>query len=112
MMTNKDAALSYIDSFCHSDMAGLSELLADDLQFNGSLFQFHSRDEYLASLRENPPDESEYTILSITAESDSVAVFYLYEKPGQTPKLAQLFRFRGHKISHIDLVFDTRGFHA
>lgn len=110
-MTNREVALRYLDAFCAADLAGLQAVLTEDVQFAGSLFQFHNRDDYLACLQHDPPEPGRYTLLSVTEAADSVAIFYLYETPGRTLKPAQLFRFRDQRICRIDLIFDTRDFH-
>jgi len=80
-MTNREIALEYIRHFCAGDIEGLEPLLASNLTFTGTFHSFGSANEYLASLRNDPPGKCQYSILSVTENSDSVAVFYEYEKP-------------------------------
>ena len=82
----------------------------DDLQFNGPLYQFSSRDTYLDSLRDDPLEKCSHQVLSITENDDSVSVYYNYEKSERVITIAQLFRFKNGKISELLLVFDGRVF--
>jgi len=106
-MENRDIALDYIQCFCSADMQGLEKLLASDLKFVGPFHTYSSSAQYLADLRNDPPEHSSYNILSITESPESVAVFYEYIKPTQTMLIAQLFKFENQKIKEIMLVFDS-----
>jgi len=109
-MTHRDLALAYLRAFCAADIDALRPLLAEDLRFSGPLHRFASRAEYLEGLAADPPQASGYEILGMTEADDSVAVFWEYRKPGKPMTIAQLFKFRGGKISDILLVFDTGGY--
>ena len=109
-MTNQDVALTYLKCFCAGDMDGLGSLLAVDLSFKGPFHAYGSSAEYLHSLRSDPPERCPYKILSVTENTDSVAVFYEYRKPDQVMQIAQLFRIADQKIKDVLLVFDGRGF--
>lgn len=109
-MNNKDIALEYLRCFCTGDIKGMEPLLAPELHFAGTFHTFASAGEYLASLRNDPPEKSDYKILSVTENENSVAVFYEYQKPKQAITIAQLFKIRQQKIYEILLVFDGRSF--
>lgn len=109
-MNNREIAMEFLRRFCAGDVDGLDSLLATALQFNGPFHQFHSSEAYLVSLKNNPPKKCSYRVLSVTECSDSVSIFYNYEKSDRTITIAQLFRFENQKISEILLVFDGRGF--
>ena len=107
-MNNRDIALEFLSRFCAGDVDGLSPLLAEDLQLNGPLFHFDSREDYLDSLKDGPPEKCGYRIISVTENQESVSIYYDYEKRAATITIAQLFRFRDHKITELLLVFDAR----
>lgn len=107
-MTNRETALEYLRYFCAGDIDGLSRLFTADLILDGPFHQFSSAEDYLQSLRNTPPETSNYKLLSITDSDDEVALFYDYIKPHQRVRIAQCFRFRRQQISEILLIFDTR----
>jgi hypothetical protein len=107
-MNNQEIALEYLRCFCVGDVTGLEPLLAPDLIFRGTFHSFGSAEEYLASLRSDPPEKCQYKIMSITENPDSVALFYEYQKPGGVMKIAQLFKMSRDQISEILLVLDGR----
>lgn len=108
MMTKREIAERYLQCFCGSDIEGLVPLLAHDLQFTGPFHSFNSAEDYLESLKRDPPEHCDYKILSATENEESVALFYEYRKPKQIMSIAQLFRIETQKIQEILLVFDRR----
>jgi len=108
MRGNRDIALAYVRYFCAGDVDGLTDLLAPDLDFSGTLYRFQSRKDYLASLRRDPAAECGYRIHSVTEDADHAAVFYDYEKPDGAITVAQLFRIERQLIRKILVVFDGR----
>ena len=109
-MTNREIALAYLQHFCTGDIDKLAPLLAPDLDFRGPLHASHLANDYLASLRNDPPESCDHNILSITENSDEVAVFYEYKKPDRTVPIVQLFTVKKVKIAKILLMFDSSGF--
>jgi len=107
-MTNRDIALEFLRCFCAGNVAGLAPLLASNLRLRGPLYRFDSRDSYLDSLKNDPPERCTYQVLSVTESEDSVSIYYDYEKRDRTLTIAQLFRFENQRISNILLVFDGR----
>ena len=55
-MNNREIAFEFLRSYCGGDVNGLVLLLAADLRFNGPFYSFTSRDTYLSSFRNNPPE--------------------------------------------------------
>lgn len=109
-MTNPEIAKEYLRCFCEGDIVGLEPLLAPDLHFIETFHAFHSREEYIESLRNNPPEKCECKVLSVTENENFVAIFYKYPKPVRVIFIAQLFKFKNHKIQKVLLVFDGSGF--
>ena len=109
-MNNGETAMEFLRCFGAGDVNGLEPLLAEDLQFNGPFYSFTSRDAYLDSLKNDPPEKCSNRVLSVTEGDDSVSVYYDYEKSDRVMTIAQLFRFKDGKISELLLVFDGRGF--
>jgi len=107
-MNNRDTALEFLRCFCAVDLAGLAPLLAEDLRLRGPLYSFDSRNSYLDSLKNDPPEKCTYQVLSVTEGKDCVSIYYDYEKHDRTLTIAQLFRFENQKISEMLLVFDCR----
>lgn len=106
-MTKRDIALKYIKYFCAGDIDGLAPLLAADLRFTGPFHRYTSAAGYLGGLRRDPPEKCGYRILSLTENEDAVAVFYDYEKPESTVRIAQLFKIKDLRITEIMLIFDS-----
>ena len=111
-MNKKDAAIEFIRCFCAADLQGMEDLLAPELKFTGPLFTFDSRQAYLESLQNDPPEQASYRLLSVTDNDDEVAIFYEYDKALDSMTLAQLFRFQGEQISEILLLFDVGKFNS
>jgi len=83
-------------------------LLAPDLSFRGTFHSFETAEEYIASLRSDPPEICQFSAMNIIDDSDSVALFYEYQKCGLVIQIAQLFRTSYQQINEILLVFDGR----
>ncbi len=63
-MTNREVVNLYLERFCAGDVDGLQPLFAADLQFDGTFHQYHSKSEYMESLRKDPPEKNTYKVLS------------------------------------------------
>ena len=79
-MSNREVAMEFLRCFCAGDVDGLASLLAEDFQSNGPFYNFSSAEEYLDSLRNDPPEQCGYRVLSLTEGGDSVSIYYDYEK--------------------------------
>ena len=108
-MDRVEIAKEFIKRFCRGDVEGLEELLHEALRFQGPLFRFNSRSDYLESLRRDPPKKSQFRVLSVTENEEEVSIYYEYGKENGFLTIAQLFRFENDKISEILLVFDSKG---
>ena len=107
-MSNRERALEFVKRFAAGDVAGLEPLLSEDLRLAGPFLQVDSRTAYLEVLGRDPPEPCGVRLLSVTENSDTVAVFYEYEKRDGTLTIAQLFGFSNQRITEIRLVFDGR----
>ncbi len=105
-MTNRERAMEFVASFCAGDVGAIEQLLAEDLVFRGPLVQSDTREEYIKTLRADPPVVVSYTVLSITDNDSEVVVFYEYKKPEEVLTIAQLFQFtEQQRIKKSILVF-------
>ena len=110
MMDNGQIAIRFLECFCSGDIQGLATFLADDFQLTGPLYKFGSKDAYLESLADGPPEKCEFRMLNIMEAGENVSIYYDYEKRDGAITIAQLFWFRNHQISEMLIVFDTNGF--
>lgn len=106
-----DLALKYMNIFYSStDITALRPLLADNLVFEGPLFQFDSAEAYLDSLKGDDRAGLSYELIQSFAQESSACVIYQFSKPGISVPMAQLFEIEEEKISKIVLIFDTGPF--
>lgn len=106
---NKAIAIQFVEYFCEGNIDQLALLLSSEFYFHGPLCQFNNANAYIEALRQDPPENSECLIKSITENESQVAIFYDYLKHGEALPIAQLFEFDAqHKIKQIQLVFDAR----
>jgi hypothetical protein len=105
-MSIREHALEFVRRFAAGDIDGLAALLTADLRLTGPNLQVTSSAAYLQALRRDPPAPGRATVLSVTDDDDTVAVFWEYEKPAGRLTIAQLFRFRDQHICEMQLVFD------
>lgn len=109
-MSNREVAMEFVRCFCAGELNRLASLVTEDLQFKGPFHQCRSRDAYLDTLKNDPPEQCGYRILSVTESGDRVSIFYDYERRAGAITIAQSFTLRDQKIREILLVFDGRGF--
>ena len=109
-MSQRDIALAFLDYFSAGRIEELAPLLAADFRFEGPLYRFNSAREYLAALRNDPPEPCRYRIISVTEDDGQVAIFYEYEKPDGDLTIVQMFTIENRRIAGITLVFDCSGF--
>ena len=103
-MNSKNLAEHFVTSFCQGSIVELESALADDFHLRGPLFEFHSRAEYIDSLRDNLEPDSEAAVLSVLADGEEAAAFYSYK--GNI--IGQLFRCAEGRIKSTIIVFDAR----
>ena len=110
-MKPMELALKYMEIFFSGEnLEELGDLFAKDLTFRGPLYEFNSAEDYIDSLKSDPPQEFAYEILSSFESSSSARLVYRFTKPGVSTLMAQLFEVSDDKISKIVLVFDTSAF--
>jgi len=102
-MDSNSLAQSFIECFCNADLNGIDSLLSNDFSLKGPLFEFKSKQDYIASLDGNLEADPEAEILSIIGNKNEAAAFYKYK--GKL--IGQLFRCNEGKIYKTVLVFDT-----
>lgn len=104
-------ALEYMQAFySERDTEALGRVLHEDLVFRGPLFEFDSAEDYLDSLRADPPRGMHYEILHSFENGSSACLIYRFSKAGVDTPMAQLFETEGGRIKRILLVFDTKAF--
>ncbi len=107
-MKPMELALKYMEIFFSGeDIEELSHLFAEDLTFRDPLYEFNSAQDYINSLKSDPPRGFAYEIIGSFEDSSSARLVYRFTKPGVSTLMAQLFEVRDDKISKIVLVFDT-----
>ncbi len=109
-MGQREISIEFLNYFCRGDIESLNTLLTEDFQLKGPFYQFNSRHAYLSHLAQDPPQESDFKILKIFEEGNEVGLFYEFSKPQCSTVIAQLYKFRGHQIAEILLIFDSRAF--
>ncbi len=103
-----ELALKYMEIFFSGeDIEQLSHLFVEDLTFRGPLYEFNSAQDYINSLKSEPPRGFAYEIIGSFEDSSSARLVYRFTKPGVSTLMAQLFEVSDDKISKIVLVFDT-----
>lgn len=111
-MTPLELAKKYMDCvFKTGDLEELRSILSDELQFKGPFFNYNTADDYVNSLRNDPPKNFDYKILNSYADNSSACLIYRFSKPGVSTTMSQTFEALDGKISSILLIFDTRAFH-
>lgn len=103
----RDVSIAFAEAFCASDLARLELLLAPRLRFRGPLHSFDSREDYLQSLREAPPERGSCRVLQVHGDDREAAILYEYRKPGAAVLVAQFNRLVDQTIADTWLVFDA-----
>lgn len=96
--------------FSGKNLDSLYEILSKELIFRGSLFEFNSAEEYINSLKLEPPLDFEYEILQTYENKNSVCLIYQFTKNNISTPMAQLFEFSNDKITKIQLIFNANIF--
>ena len=106
-----ELALKYMDIvFNGKNPDELNNLFADEFIFSGPFNKFDTAEDYIKSLKTDPPLGFEYKILRTFEGESSVCLVYQFSKPGVSVPMAQLFETNCGKISRIMLIFDTAAF--
>lgn len=106
-MEAREISVAFAEAFCSGDLERLASFLTADFQLRGPLFTFDSREAYLQSLREDPPERGGCRVLHATGNGEDAAVLYEYRKASSTVLVAQFSRLSGGLITEVRLVFDT-----
>jgi len=106
-----DLAKRYMENFYSGQkIDDLRSLLSDEFTFKGPFVECHSADEYIASLKCDPPRGCRYVVLHEFETESSACLIYQFSKPGINTPMAQVFSIRDGTISGIRLIFDARVF--
>lgn len=96
--------------FSGKNMERLLDLFQPDLSFEGPFLKTRSAQEYVQSLKADPPIGLDYKILSSYESESSACIIYKFSKPGISTVMVQQFEVKEGRIAKILLVFDTRDF--
>ncbi len=88
----------------------LGSLLSNEFTFEGPLYKFDNGLDYIESLKDAPPIEFQYSVIAEYENELSACLVYQFSKPGISVPMAQQFEITNGKISHIQLIFDSRNF--
>jgi hypothetical protein len=107
-MTPRELVDRYFEIFFEThDFDSLNEILSEDLEFNGPLASFNSAQDYIDSLKQDPPVDCQYEILFDFEDEQGIDMIYRFTRPGVSLEISQLFQFNSAKISRILLIFDS-----
>jgi len=110
-MTPLELAKRYMQVFYSGETIDeLRSLFGDEFTFKGPFVECHSADEYIASLKRDPPHACEHILLHQFETESSACLIYQFSKPGVSTPMAQVFNTRDGKIFGIQLIFDGRVF--
>ena len=106
-----ELALKYMEIFYSGkNLERLPDLLAEDLSFTGPFYTFNSAEDYINSLKKDPPWGMSYEIIKSFEEENSACIIYKFQKGNISTAMAQLFEVKYEKIRKINLIFDTKAF--
>ena len=88
----------------------LTEIFSEKFSFKGPFHEFNTSEEYIESLKSDPPVGVEYKIIEAYENENSACLVYQFSKPGMSTIMSQMFEVANGKISGIILVFDTKAF--
>ena len=106
-----ELSIRYMEIFYSgNNLEKLTDLLAENLSFRGSLFEFDSSEDYTDSLKKDPPKGMSYEIIKSFEDENSACLIYQFSKGNISTTMAQLFEVKDERISKINLIFDTNAF--
>lgn len=105
-MDAREISVQFAEAFCASDLPRLAALLAPSFRLRGPLFRFDTRQDYLHSLENDPPEPGACRVLQVTGSADEGAILYEYDTPPVALLIAQFNRLSDGLISEVQLVFD------
>lgn len=108
-MGTKEMVDGYLKAWSSKDFAGCRKLLADDLDFQGSMDKQQTADAFMVGLKlfVNGMYESHTVVDALYGDG---AAFLLYDctlVDGGTMRCAEFFKLADGKIKAIRLTFDT-----
>ena len=110
-MTPIELALKYMELiFTNGQPSRLHDILAEDMQFRGPFYHFNKANDYINSLKMDPPENFKYEMIKSYSDETSSCLVYHFSKPGISTIMSQLFEVRSNKITRILLVFDSQVF--
>ena len=110
-MKPMELALKYLEIFFSGEnLDDMNNLFTDDLTFDGPLYKFSSADNYINSLKKDPPKGMKYKIIKSFENKNSACVIYQFTKENVSTPMAQLFETENGKIRGIVLIFDSKDF--
>ena len=106
-----DLAQKFMDIvFTTGEFDKLRNILADDLQFRGPLYNFDTAEDYINAMKAAPPEDFEYEMVKSFGKRSSACLIYKFTKPGVETVMTQVFEVENQKIQKIILIFDTAVF--
>lgn len=99
----KDVALRYLHAFCKGDIDKIESLLLPDLVFEGPYLSCNSSEEYIAHLRQDPPESASFRVLNILREGNLIVVVYEYVKLNCDMVIEQEFQVSNQRIDRTVL---------
>ena len=96
--------------FSGGDVEELYHILSQDCTFRGPFYEFDSAEDYINSLKSDPPQNVAYEILKSFEDVSSACLIYRFSKSGICTLMAQLFECSHDRIRKIVLIFDTGAF--
>ena len=113
-MSAAEIVQRYHEAFGRGDVQEARSLLADDLHFKGPIDEFHSADDYLASLGKLAQIVTGTDVQKVLADDEDVVTIYdLHTStPAGTSPVAEWAHVKDGKIAEIRVYFDARPFAA
>ena len=110
-MSPVNLAKKYMEvMFSGSDLDQLRPLFGEPFLFEGPFFTFESAEDYIRSLKADPPVEFKYKLLKSWEDDSSACLIYQFSKPGISTPMMQWFEVKSGKINKILLIFDSKAF--
>ncbi len=106
-----ELASKYLEIFFSGkNLDDLKNLFADNLTFNGPFYKFSSADDYINSLKKDPPKGMKHEIIKSFEDKNSACVIYKFKKGNVSTPMAQLFETENGKLSKMVLIFNSKDF--